>query len=150
MNVVTAFLLLLAISALPNGAFAQGCEHTDADADSSYEAVRTFFTDPGLPESRGPNVSVISGSDTVYVVRTDSVCAAVLDVVLTFVRSRNSDWASGAVGNYIANIFRAGPYYLVRLAPERVPLPPNTAKSSYSPYLILRASDLTILRSANI
>ena len=100
--------------------------------------------------SRGPFVSALRDYDTVYVVRTDSVCAAVLGVALTYVKSRSSEWASGAVGNYIANIYRAGPYYFVYLARERLPLPPSTASSSYSPYLILRASDLAILEWGNV
>jgi hypothetical protein len=91
MKVLTTFLLLLGIFAFPGGAFAQGCEHTDADADSTIEGIRILFTDPGFAKSRGPNVSVISSLDTVYVVRTDSVCATVLNVALTYVRSRNSD-----------------------------------------------------------
>jgi len=127
---------------------AQGCERTPVYADEYLGIAAQIFVDPELYDSRGTEIELVDPADPHYVVRADSVCAAVLAVVIPDIQARSQDWASGAVGMYTAAIYRIGPYYFVRLGAEDRN-PPGEIRSAPSPDVVLRASDLAVVKRFN-
>ncbi|MBB4639311.1 hypothetical protein [Longimicrobium terrae] len=156
MRIAPLILLLLA----PAAAEAQGCSRTPPDADEELPAIAaTFSADPETARNRGPEITPLAPADTTYVVRDDSVCQAVLDVVIPEIRRGDPTWAGHREGHYTATVLRLGPYYTVSLLPEResgseLRVSNNADGSvtiqgvahSRNPFVVLRASDLGIVR----
>lgn len=145
------FALAFVITALvgPGGAHAQ-CQRTSPYAEEDIAEVAATFYDSEYVENRGTAIQLLTAADTQYVVRDDLVCQAVLDRVLPLLRQHDPAWGEGKAGDYVATVYRFGPYYAVEMMREESPDPDagilGVVKHGRSPFLIYRAADLTLLR----
>lgn len=144
----------------PAAVEAQGCSRTSPYAEEELAAIApTFSANPEAARNRGREIIPLARGDTTYVVRDDSVCQAVLDVVLPEVRRGDPEWADDGDDGYTADVLRLGPYYTVSLLRERAPgselRVTNNADGSItiqgvahsrSPLVVLRAADLSIIQ----
>lgn len=155
-RIAPLIFLLLA----PAAAEAQGCSRTPPDAEEDLiEIAASFSAGPETARNRGPGITPLVPADTTYVVRDDSVCQVVLDVVIPEIRRGDPVWAGHREGEYTAAVLRLGPYYTVSLLPERESgselRATNNADGSVTiqgvahsrnPFVVLRAADLGIVR----
>lgn len=154
---------LLMISCLllaPATMDAQGCSRTSPSAEEELVALAaTFSSDPESAIDHGPWIPPLAATDSTYVVGDDSTYQAVLDVVIPAMRTGNTIWAEHREGDYTATVFRLGPYYAVVLLLKGDGSPSLTVtknadgsttvngfETGRNPFVVLRATDLEILR----
>jgi hypothetical protein len=144
---------LLTLAAVPARA-QQGCARTASYAEQSRTALAPLFysSDQNQADVRGTAIQLLSASDSSYVVHTDSICTQVLAVAVAYMRQYNTTWAAGNEGNYVATVFRFGPYYAVTLAEARPPVTYSNGtlsgfQTGRSQTLVYSAPTLTLVRA---
>jgi hypothetical protein len=150
MRLLWCFSVALAMAA-PVSVSAQGCSRTSPYADDDLEELGSIFYDVDSEADRGGVVRLLTLADTAYVVRDDATCQAVLARVLPYLRQYHPTWAQGQEGNFVATIYRFGPYYAVEVVPEDRSSPGTgdlamVKHARTATLLIYSASDLTLLR----
>ncbi|HEX8393942.1 MAG TPA: hypothetical protein VF665_16485 [Longimicrobium sp.] len=156
-KLLSACVLMLGL--LPAKGFGQNCSLTAPDADENLRDLAPMFYDPDETENRGPHVRLLTAADTQYVVRDDSVCQAVLDVVIPRMRRAFRSWAAGREGAYEATVYRFGPYLAVEITDGSMPGSHVSVThnqdgsttitglgSSRSPLFVLDAGSMAVIR----
>lgn len=113
-------LLWIAAAALlaSSPALGQGCSHASPYADDERMDIAPTFYDSTGVGNRGTEIQQLSSSDTSYVVHNDTVCDAVLSLAIAYMRTVAPVWTANQEGNYVATVFRFGPYFAVSIDAE--------------------------------
>ena len=149
--IVTALQLVLAGAASP--VVAQGCVHATDDAQAELETLRpTFYSDdPADTASRGDALRRLAPTETAFVVTDARECTRVLARAIRYMREHEPTWAAGREGNFEANVFRFGPYYVVGIGAESPPATYENGVLNFDAdvngkYIVMREHGLKIVR----
>jgi hypothetical protein len=132
---------------------AQNCPHGTEDAEIELSSLLpTFYSaDSADAASRGSEIQRLSESDSAYVVRDERECGRVLSRAVRYMREHDPTWKAGQEGNYEANVFRLGSYYVVGIAAESAPATHENGVLNFDSdvrgkYIVMRERGLKVVR----